>query len=491
MLFVGTKRQASDIVADAAQRSAQYYVNSRWLGGMLTNWKTISNSIQRLRKLDEMLAGEAQGLTKKERLNLDREREKLDKALGGIKDMGSTPDLMFVIDTNKEAIAILEAKRLGIPVVAIIDSNCDPDKIDFPIPGNDDAQRAIALYCDLIAKAAIDGIARQQGALGVDIGAAVEAPVEPALEPAPAETTPEERAAGLSFRRLRHGAFDLPTIFGAQYSAPQHRLAHHRNFDGAPAHFEPRGLTMSISAAQVKELRELTGAGMMDCKAALAETNGDMEAAVDWLRKKGISKADKKAGRTAAEGLIGVDAGLREAVVVEVNSETDFVARNDAFQEIVRNVAKVALALGGDDRRRRRRQISGSDKSVTDTIKDAVGTIGENLSFRRSARLAVEHGAVATYVHNAVADNLGKLGVLVAIETAGKAEAAHAFARQVAMHVAATNPLALTPKSSIRPWSSASARSSPIRRASRASRKRSSRRWSKAGCASSTRKSCC
>jgi small subunit ribosomal protein S2 len=191
VLFVGTKRQASDIVADAAQRSAQYYVNSRWLGGMLTNWKTISNSIQRLRKLDEMLAGEAQGLTKKERLNLDREREKLDKALGGIKDMGSTPDLMFVIDTNKEAIAILEAKRLGIPVVAIIDSNCDPDKIDFPIPGNDDAARAIQLYCDLIAKAAIDGIARQQGALGVDIGASVEAPIEPALDPAPASEAPE------------------------------------------------------------------------------------------------------------------------------------------------------------------------------------------------------------------------------------------------------------------------------------------------------------
>jgi small subunit ribosomal protein S2 len=188
VLFVGTKRQASDIVADAAQRSAQYYVNSRWLGGMLTNWKTISNSIQRLRKLDEVLSSEGgQGFTKKELLNLQREREKLDKALGGIKDMGSTPDLMFVIDTNKEAIAILEAKRLGIPVVAVIDSNCDPDKIDFPIPGNDDAARAIQLYCDLIAKAAIDGIARQQGSFGVDIGASAEAPTEPAL----AEPTPE------------------------------------------------------------------------------------------------------------------------------------------------------------------------------------------------------------------------------------------------------------------------------------------------------------
>ncbi len=195
VLFVGTKRQASDIVADAAQRSAQYYVNSRWLGGMLTNWKTISNSIARLRKLDELLSGDAQGFTKKERLNLDREREKLDKALGGIKDMGSTPDLMFVVDTNKEAIAILEAKRLGIPVVAIIDSNCDPDKIDYPIPGNDDAARAIALYCDLVAKAALDGIARQQGAVGMDIGASVEAPVETVIAEAPAEPAAAEAPA--------------------------------------------------------------------------------------------------------------------------------------------------------------------------------------------------------------------------------------------------------------------------------------------------------
>jgi len=181
VLFVGTKRQASDIIADAARRSAQYYVNARWLGGMMTNWKTISNSIQRLRKLDEILSSEAHGFTKKERLGLDRERQKLDRALGGIKDMGSVPDLMFIIDTNKESIAIEEARRLSIPVVAIVDTNCNPDHIDYPIPGNDDAARAITLYCDLIARAAIDGIARQQGAMGVDIGASVEAPIEPAL----------------------------------------------------------------------------------------------------------------------------------------------------------------------------------------------------------------------------------------------------------------------------------------------------------------------
>lgn len=171
VLFVGTKRQAAEPITAAAKRSAQYYVNARWLGGMLTNWKTISRSIQRLREVENLLEGEAQGLTKKERLTITRERDKLEKALGGIKDMGGVPDLIFVIDTNKEAIAIDEAVRLNIPVAAIVDSNCNPDHITYPIPGNDDAGRAITLYCDLIAKAALDGISRAQGTAGVDIGA--------------------------------------------------------------------------------------------------------------------------------------------------------------------------------------------------------------------------------------------------------------------------------------------------------------------------------
>ena len=185
ILFVGTKRQAQDAVAEAAKKSAQYYVNSRWLGGTLTNWKTVSNSIKRLRALDEMLSSnEAQGYTKKERLTLQRERDKLDRALGGIKDMGGLPDLLFVIDTNKEDIAIKEARRLGLPVAAVVDTNCDPDGITYVVPGNDDASRAITLYCDLVAKAAIDGISRAQGELGVDTGAAAE-PIAEELPPSP------------------------------------------------------------------------------------------------------------------------------------------------------------------------------------------------------------------------------------------------------------------------------------------------------------------
>src|ERR1700758_3171173 len=175
ILFVGTKRQAQDAIAEAAKKSAQYYVNSRWLGGTLTNWKTVSNSIKRLRALDEMLSSnEAQGYTKKERLTLQRERDKLDRALGGIKDMGGLPDLVFVIDTNKEDIAIKEARRLNVPVAAVVDTNCDPDGITYVVPGNDDASRAISLYCELISRAAIDGISRAQGDAGIDVGAAVE-----------------------------------------------------------------------------------------------------------------------------------------------------------------------------------------------------------------------------------------------------------------------------------------------------------------------------
>lgn len=180
ILFVGTKRQASEPIATAAKRCAQYYVNHRWLGGTLTNWRTVSGSIARLREVDALVDGEGGGRTKKELLQLTRERDKLELSLGGIKDMGGIPDLMFVIDTNKEAIAIQEARKLNIPVIAILDTNSNPDGITYPIPGNDDAARAIQLYCDLLADAVLDGLAAGQSASGIDLGAS-EAPMEPTL----------------------------------------------------------------------------------------------------------------------------------------------------------------------------------------------------------------------------------------------------------------------------------------------------------------------
>jgi small subunit ribosomal protein S2 len=182
VLFVGTKRQAQDAVAEAARVSNQHFVNHRWLGGMLTNWKTISNSIKRLKSLEEQLSGDTAGLTKKEVLQLTRERDKLENSLGGIRDMGGLPDVMFVVDTNKEELAIKEANTLGIPVVAILDSNSDPSGIAFPVPGNDDASRAIRLYCDAVAEAVNNGRTGERQSRGEDIGAMAEPPAEAALE---------------------------------------------------------------------------------------------------------------------------------------------------------------------------------------------------------------------------------------------------------------------------------------------------------------------
>ena len=223
VLFVGTKRQASEPVATAAKRCAQYYVNHRWLGGTLTNWRTISGSISRLRELEGVLdGGDTGGRTKKELLQLTREREKLELSLGGIKDMGGIPDLMFVIDTNKEAIAIQEARKLNIPVIAILDTNSNPDGIAFPVPGNDDAARALQLYCDLVADSVLDGLAAGQAAMGVDLGASEKPAHEPALrgKPAPApadgEIIPEGEATM---------AVDAPKVKVEKKAEPKVKLA--------------------------------------------------------------------------------------------------------------------------------------------------------------------------------------------------------------------------------------------------------------------------
>ncbi|MEM9225282.1 MAG: 30S ribosomal protein S2 [Pseudomonadota bacterium] len=195
VLFVGTKRQASQPIAEAAQRCAQYYMNHRWLGGTLTNWSTVSKSIKRLRDLEAILEDKDQsGLTKKELLNLERERTKLDQALGGIANMGGLPDLIFVVDTNKEAIAIKEARKLGIPVVAVVDTNCDPDAADLPFPGNDDAARAISLYCNLVADAVLDGLAESSMDLGIDLGESDDVDALAEMDVAAVDAASEEAA---------------------------------------------------------------------------------------------------------------------------------------------------------------------------------------------------------------------------------------------------------------------------------------------------------
>lgn len=265
ILFVGTKRSASDPVKNAATRCAQYYVNHRWLGGMLTNWQTVSKSIARLRELEGLLGDGtvevAAGLTKKETLKLTREMEKLDRALGGIKDMGGKPDLMFIVDTNKENIAITEARRLGIPVVAILDSNCDPDAADIPIPGNDDAARAIQLYCELMADAVLDGMTAAQANSGVDIGAAehieevtLQTPMAEIAADAPspaAEPTTAKPATSVQMSAVAPTLSDIALIDGI---GPKYKVA--------------------LEAAGVKSLEVM--ANLTDAKIAEIEAATDM-----------------------------------------------------------------------------------------------------------------------------------------------------------------------------------------------------------------------
>jgi small subunit ribosomal protein S2 len=281
VLFVGTKRQAQDAIADAAKRSAQYYINSRWLGGMLTNWKTISASIQRLRKLDEQLGGGAVGLTKKERLMISREREKLEKALGGIKDIGGIPDLIFVIDTNKEQLAIKEAQRLRIPVVAILDTNSDPDGITFPVPGNDDAGRAIVLYCDLVARAAIDGISRAQGSAGVDFGE-MEKPAAETLPPTESLPATEALPAGDS---VVGDGLESPEFVFELLTAPR----------GAPDDL------IKLPGIGPQIVKKLNDAGIYHYWQIAAMTPADAEK---------IDRDLKLAGRIARDGWIELARGL-------------------------------------------------------------------------------------------------------------------------------------------------------------------------------------
>ena len=316
ILFVGTKRQAAEPVTAAAKRSAQYYVNARWLGGMLTNWKTISRSIARLRELEQLLTGEAAGLTKKERLTLTRERGKLEKALGGIKDMGGVPDLIFVIDTNKEAIAVQEANRLNIPVAAIVDSNCDPDAVTYPIPGNDDAGRAITLYCDLVAKAAIDGISRAQGGAGIDIGAQDEI-LEPvileaappgdsadagmtaaqALAPVILEAAPASGGDGAEVDMTAAEALEPQAAPAAVTNKPPTAPA---DADAAPLMFEP-------AAGEADDLKKITGVGpVLEKKLnALGITKFEQIASLSDEEVANIDTALNFKGRTTREDWAG------------------------------------------------------------------------------------------------------------------------------------------------------------------------------------------
>ncbi len=390
VLFVGTKPQASSIVAEYAELCGQYYINHRWLGGTLTNWKTISNSIRTLEKIEKTIEEGFKGLVKKERLSLLRKKEKLNKALAGVRKMGGAPDLVVVLDAHMEKIAINEAKKLNIPVIGVVDTNADPYSVDFPIPGNDDSIKSIRLYCDLMGKAVLKGLAVEEGTIEQEMKAKAES------EPKAKKQVEEKKIMT-----------------------------------------EKTDKKLTSSASLVKELREKTGAGMLDCKNALKENNNDIEASVEWLRKKGITAASKKSDRIASEGVVAIDTKGKSVAMIEVNTETDFVARNDEFKEYVGNLLGAAHGVASLEEFEKAKY--SDSQTVADATVAITAKIGEKISVRRLLSYEGKEN-VFTYVHNKVADNMGSISVVVDV----KGENASQIGDSIALHIAANAPLALS-----------------------------------------------
>lgn len=406
VLFVGTKKQAQESVAAEATRVGMPYVNQRWLGGMLTNFSTVHKRLQRLKELEAMeQTGGFEGRTKKEILGLTREKNKLERSLGGIRDMAKVPSAIWVVDTNKEHIAVGEARKLGIPVIAILDTNCDPDEVDYPIPGNDDAIRSAALLTRVIASA----VARLAG---------------------PCRTGARRRQAGGRSRRAagRMGAraAGLGDSFGNAISNRvnncPHRRPRRRNRTNHRCILGKADMA-NFTAADVKRLRELTGAGMLACKNALAETDGDFDKAVEALRIKGAKDVGKRAERATAEGLVAA----KDGALIELNCETDFVAKNAEFQTLADQVVAAAAAAKPADVDALKGASIG-DKTVEQAIAELSAKIGEKLELRR---VAIFDGTVEAYLHRRSADLPPAVGVLVEYR-GDDAAAAHAVALQIA-----------------------------------------------------------
>ena len=445
VLFVGTKKQAQASIRDAAEGCGMFYVTNRWLGGTLTNFETIKKSINRLHRLERMEAdGTTYQITKKERLVLSREREKLERNVGGIKNMKRLPDALFIVDPKREAIAVAEARKVNIPIFAIVDTNCDPTLIDHVVPGNDDAIRAIKLFSNVFKQSVIEGAEEAGRMLDNADGEYVEGSSSFSAgsdnfadESGDSVASPFEKDADKKLSSDSHIKYDEK--YGEDSSSSD-AAASSEEAKEEPAKEEkkeekPMG---AISAADVKALRDKTAAGMMDCKKALTETGGDMEAAEKILKEKGLSDAAKRVHRATKEGVVAIKENDSAVVVAEVYCETDFVARNDVFQKFADQVAEYILGESKEVK-------SADDFSAefTETFKGTISTLGENITIGRISKIAKKDGsAVSTYIHGG-----GNIGVAVSFDLSDGAAADKdefkAYARDVAMQVASMNPVAL------------------------------------------------
>ena len=416
ILFVNTKKQSIDITKEAASRCGQYYANYRWLGGMLTNWSTVSSSIKTLKKYEKILEEQEDNYTKKELLNFSRKKEKLEKAIGGIRNLGGIPDILFIIDVKTHAIAVQEARKLNIPIIAVVDTNSTPEGIDYVIPGNDDSRKSIELYCNLVADATLAGI--QKGLSSSEIGLK--------NEPHKDEKNKD------NIKKLKKD----------NIVEPDKKKASNTN---KPS-IKKGKQDMPIKTDMIKELRHKTGAGILDCKEALKETNANLEEAIVWLRKKGLASAGKKTGRETNEGVIATFIKDNKATVIELSSETDFVSKNEKFLALANSVVKSTHNFEGDSLSRFLESGIHNKTPIKDVLAEHISIIGENILLKRFAKVNAQNGKLIPYIHNKLADGIGKIGVIVALEGEINEEV-EAFGKQLAMHVAASKPIALNQES--------------------------------------------
>jgi small subunit ribosomal protein S2 len=473
VLFVGTKKQAQAAVRQAAEQCGMYYVSNRWLGGTLTNFITIRKTIERLRRLEKMETdGTFSLINKKERLGLVREKEKLEKNVGGIKNMSKLPDAIIIFDPKREAIAVNEARTLGIPIFAIVDTNCDPTVIDYVIPGNDDAIRAIKLFAGIFSTTVIEA-AQEAGRVleshqttagegfyssgSESFESAEEEAAATSFSSAPAvKTGAHAKAEAKSEEELlaRKDAGSQPAVAPTPASAPVAPAVASAPAPAAPAAPAPAvasapapaaaksqeaagtGAPANFTAEDVKRLRDKTAAGMMDCKRALVETNGDFEKAMLLLREKGLADAAKRVARATKEGMIASASNGKKAVLIEVNCETDFVAKNEVFADFAALLAKSSLASGKEFN-----SVEDLDAATSDELKLTISKLGENITIRRSGSLSADAGYVSCYAHG------GRIAAIVSFafdkpELADNADF-QSYARDVAMQVASMSPVAL------------------------------------------------
>ena len=434
VLFVGTKKQARTAVQREAEKCNQYYINNRWLCGMLTIFTPIKKSITRLKKIDKMeVDGRFDSIPKKEKIKLLKEKEKLEKNLGGIKDMTGLPGILFIIDSKKEAIAVAEAKKLGIPVVAVVDTNCNPDVVDYPIPGNDDAIRAINLFCSIISNACLD--ADNEAGINIfseddepiDLSSEILATTEIKKTDSEDEIDAEEK---VSIKKKDEVKKDVKKeiVKETVKDETKEEIKKEQIKDNK----KEEGKEMTITADLVKQLRDITGAGMMECKKALTQSNGNINEAVKILKEKGLADAKKRADRETKEGGVYIKKDGNKVGMILLGCETDFVSGNELFQASKDNILDKLISSKNDDL-----------ANFSDNIQEVIAQTKENVELKKAKFIELnDNEYAATYIHGN-----NKIGVVTIIDTDkpevfGDSKFVD-FSMNLCLHIAASSPFYL------------------------------------------------